>query len=60
MLKALCVAGAVVAILLIIVFGLDLVAGFPFGRTSEVLDIGFLLCALALGYMSWATFLEQT
>lgn len=57
--KALCLIGAVVAALLLLVFGLDLGLGFPFGRNSPTMDVGILLCALALGYLSWATLREQ-
>ncbi|MCE5267843.1 MAG: hypothetical protein LLG00_08150 [Planctomycetaceae bacterium] len=57
--KALCLVGMVVAVLLLLVFGLDLAVGFPFGRLSLVMDIGFLLCSAALGYMSWTTLQEQ-
>jgi hypothetical protein len=60
MLKVLCVVGAIVAILLLIVFGLDLVSGFPFDRVSSVMDVGFLFCSLVLGYVSWTTLMEQT
>jgi hypothetical protein len=54
--KALCIAGTVVALLLLLVFGIDLAAGFPFGRENLVIDIGLVLCSLMLGYMSWTTF----
>ena len=57
--KALCLVGTVVAVLLLLVFGLDLAVGFPFRRDGLIMDIGFLLCALALGYASWATLREQ-
>ena len=54
--KAFCIAGAVVAILLLLVFGVDLASGFPYDRQSIILDIGMVLCAAMLGYISWATF----
>ncbi len=57
--KALCLAGNVVAVLLLLVFGFDLALGFPFGRASWTMDIGLLLCALALGYISWTTLKRQ-
>ncbi len=57
--KALCIAGLVVAVLLAIVFGLDLAVGFPFHRVSKVMDIGCVVCAAALGYISWMTLKEQ-
>jgi hypothetical protein len=54
--KAFCIAGAVVAILLLLVFGMDLAMGFPFDRQSWLIDGGMVLCAFMLGYISWATF----
>ncbi len=57
--KALCLTGSVVAILLLLVFGLDLAIGFPFRRASSTMDIGLLIASLALGYVSWTTLKEQ-
>ena len=57
--KALCLVGTVVAVLLLLVFGLDLAVGFPFHRLSLTMDVGSLLCSAALGYMSWTTLREQ-
>lgn len=56
--KAFCIVGLVVAVLLIILFGLDLGAQIPFGRTNMSMDIGVLICAGMLGYMSWRTYRE--
>jgi hypothetical protein len=58
--KVLCIAGAVVAVSLLVLFGADLGVGFPFGGVSKVMDIGFIVCALALGYISWTTLKEQS
>lgn len=57
--KALCLMGAVIAVLLLLVFGLDLALGFPFRRVSLVMDIGLVASAVALGYVSWTTLKEQ-
>jgi hypothetical protein len=57
--KALCLVGLVVAILLLLVFGLDLALQLPFHQVSLTMDIGMVLCAVALGYASWTTFKEQ-
>lgn len=57
--KALCIVGMVVAGLLLILFGLDLALNLPFGGRSMLMNIGFLICAAILGYLSWATFREQ-
>ena len=57
--KALCLVGAVVAALLLLVFGLDLAVQFPFRRISPAMDIGVLVAAVLLGYGSWSTLKEQ-
>jgi hypothetical protein len=56
--KAFCIAGAVVAILLLLVFGLDLIpaVNFPFGGQSWIIDIGMIACSAMLGYISWSTY----
>lgn len=58
--KALCIVGMAVAALLVLLFGLDLGLGIPFGGTSMTMSIGFIVCAAILGYLSWSTFREQT
>lgn len=60
MAKAFSVFGMVVAIVFLLVFSLDLAVGMPFGKASLVADIGFIICAIALGYMSWTTYREQS
>jgi hypothetical protein len=57
--KALCLVGMVVAVLLLLVFGLDLAVGFPFKRASIPMDVGTLVCSALLGYASWTTLKEQ-
>ncbi len=57
--KALCIVGTVIAVLLFIVFGLDLAIGFPFGGASSWMNVGFIVCSVVLGYLSWATMREQ-
>ena len=64
--KALCMAGMVIAILVFILFLLDLVFGLvgpvwlsPFKSASPLMDIAFVICAMALGFLSWMTFREQ-
>ena len=54
--KAFCIVGAVVAILLLLVFVTDLGIGLPFDRRSWFIDIAMVLCSGMLGYISWATF----
>lgn len=63
--KALCISGMVISFLLLLIFGLDLVTsmmsegGFPFGGSSPMMDVGFIVCAGVLGYLSWTTLREQ-
>lgn len=60
--KVLCMAGIVVSILVFFVFLLHLVVPgslLPANSASRVMDIVFILCALALGFVSWRTLKEQ-
>jgi hypothetical protein len=57
--KALCILGMIIAGVLLILFGLDLALGVPFGGASGAMDIGLVVAAGILGYLSWATFREQ-
>lgn len=57
--KALCLVGSVVAVLLLLVFGLDLAVGFPFDRRSMLMDVGCLIASVMLGFISWMTLKEQ-
>lgn len=57
--KALCITGMVVAILVLILFLVDLAIGVPFKRASTTLDVVFLISAGILAYMSWSTLKEQ-
>ena len=54
--KAMSIAGMVVAGLIALLFALDLVLGIPFSGASMLMDVGFLLCGLVLGYLSWNSF----
>lgn len=57
--KALCITGMVVAILVLILFVVDLAIGVPFKRASTTLDVVFMISAMILAYMSWSTLKEQ-
>ena len=57
--RAMTIAGLVVSGLLALVFALDLFIKFPFDRQSMVMDIGFLISSLILGFLSWSTLREQ-
>ncbi len=65
--KALCIAAMVVAILVFILFFVDLVVGCfgqqyalaPFKGARMWIDIIFSVSGALLAYMSWTTFREQ-
>jgi biotin transporter BioY len=50
----------VVALLIFSLFGLDLAIKVPFNRVNIPMDVGAVVCAGILGYLSWATYQEQT
>lgn len=56
MAKAMTFGGMAVAGLSLLLFGLDLALGIPFGRANILIDIGFVLCSGILGYLSWNAF----
>jgi len=57
--KALCIVGSILATVSLLVFGLDLAIAIPFHRISLAMDIGMVVCALAVGFGSWTTLREQ-
>ncbi|HOA53993.1 MAG: hypothetical protein WBH86_05590 [Thermogutta sp.] len=56
--KGLCIFGMVGAGLLLLVFGLDLALGMPFGRISMIMDLGFIVAAAGLFAASFMTLRE--
>ena len=56
--KVLTIMGMVIALLLLLLFGIDLASGFPFMRASIVMDVGIVICSVLLGYLSWSAFRE--
>jgi hypothetical protein len=57
--KALCMFGMVVAVLLTLLFALDLAIKIPFNRATPFVDGSFIVCSAILGVLSWMTFREQ-
>ncbi len=55
--KVLCMTGMVIAILILVLFLLDLVVKFQ--QIGPMIDVAFIICAAGLGYISWATLREQ-
>lgn len=59
MAKALTILGMLVAILILLIFTLDLAISIPFGQIM-MMDIGMIISGAALLYLSWSAFREQT
>jgi hypothetical protein len=57
--KALCILAMTVAVLLLLIFGLDMAIGFPFSGQSKSMDIGFMISAVVVGYLGWSALREQ-
>lgn len=59
--KMLSIIGILVAIILILVFALDLALGVPFGgsKASPAMNIGMIIGAAILAYLGWSAFREQ-
>jgi hypothetical protein len=57
--KALSMMGMLIAILILLVFALDLAIRIPFGGASGSMDIMMVVAGAVLGYLSWAAFREQ-
>lgn len=53
--KVMTIMGMAVSVIMLLVFGLDLASGQPFARASIAMDVGFVVCAAMLFYISWAT-----
>jgi hypothetical protein len=63
--KALALFGLLVALALMAIFGMDVAmgdpkagTGWPFLGFSKAMDIGFIIAAVILAYISFATFRE--
>jgi len=60
MAKGLTIMAMVVAVLVLLLFALDLAIRFPFRRADTMMDVIFAICALTLGYLSWSAFKDIT
>ncbi len=58
--KVLTILGMVIALLVFVVFALDLAIGTPFEKANIGMDVGFVICAGILGFLSWSAYREQT
>jgi hypothetical protein len=64
--KAMSLTGLVVSIIVLLLFGIDLAVDFnktlfdiESERSRTTMDVGFMLSAALLAYMSWTTYREQ-
>jgi predicted transporter len=57
--KVLTIAGLVVSGLVVLIFGLDLAIGMPWGGLSKTMDVLFVAAGAILAYISWTAFREQ-
>jgi len=56
MARGLTIAALAIAALMLVLFGLDLAIGVPFGKQNMMIDISFLVCAIGvilLGLSTW-------
>lgn len=58
MARGLTIAGIAIAVLMVVLFGLDLVLKIPFGQASMLMDICFLICGLGLGLLGISVWRE--
>ena len=58
MARGLTIAAIVVAVLMLVLFGLDLAIGVPFGKQSPMMDISFLACGVGLILLGLSTWRE--
>ena len=58
MARGLTITAIAIAVLMLVLFGLDLAIGMPFGKQSLLLDICFLICGLGLGLLGFTTWRE--
>ena len=57
--KAFAIIALIIAICMLLIFGLDAATGMPFRKASTTMDYGFIACGLILAYLAWRTFREQ-
>jgi len=56
--KALCYAGLIVGVLILLLFGLDLAIAVPFKRASVTMGATFALAGAVLAVVSWFSLRE--
>ena len=56
--KILCIVSLALSCLLLLIFLMDLAVGFPFGKASMIMDLGFIVAAGILAVFSFLTMRE--
>jgi hypothetical protein len=57
--KALSIVGMLIAVLIVLIFILDLAIHLPFGGASTAMDVGMIIGGAMLLYLGWAAYREQ-
>ena len=58
MAKGLTITALALAVLTLVLFGMDLAISVPFNKQSIFLDVAFVICALAIGFLGYSTWRE--
>jgi hypothetical protein len=56
--KALAIIGMLIALLILLVFALDMAIKLPFGGANNTMDIGMIVGAAILAYLGFSAFRE--
>lgn len=57
--KFLAICATIVALVALLVFGLDLALQIPFGRFSALADLGFVIGSAILAYLGFSAFRDS-
>ena len=52
--RVLTIVAMAVAVVILILFTLDLAIQIPFSRKSVLMDVAFVICGAGLAYLSWS------
>ncbi|HEY2880811.1 MAG TPA: hypothetical protein VGJ15_00205 [Pirellulales bacterium] len=58
--KVLAIIGMLIALLILLVFALDLAIYVPFGKANSMMDIGMIIGAAILAYLGFTAYREQS
>ena len=52
--RVLTIVGMAIAVVILVLFALDLATSIPFKRQNLMMDIAFVICSAGLAYLSWS------